>query len=51
VGYLERCDEDITLMLQHFGLKQTYEASFGLRSHQMNPLIGQHKIDQAIATL
>jgi phosphate acetyltransferase len=44
-------DEDIELMLQHFGLQQTEEESFGLRSHQMNDFIGQHHIDQAIFSI
>lgn len=44
-------DEDIELILQHFGLQQTYEESFGLRSHQVNDLLGQHQIDQAIAII
>jgi phosphate acetyltransferase len=44
-------DEDIELMRHYFGLKQTYEESFGLRSHQVNDLLGQHNIDQAIAIL
>ncbi|MBE9137077.1 phosphate acetyltransferase [Nodosilinea sp. LEGE 07088] len=42
-------DEDIALILQHFGLQQTDEESFGLRSHQINNLRGRHQIDQAIA--
>ncbi|ESA35726.1 phosphate acetyltransferase [Leptolyngbya sp. Heron Island J] len=44
-------DEDIELILQHFGLQQTYEESFGLRSHQVNDLLGQHQINQAIAII
>ena len=44
-------DEDIELMLQHFDLQQTYEESFGLRSHQVNDLLGQHQIDQAISII
>ena len=44
-------DEDIELILQHFGLQQTYAESFGLQSHQVNDLMGQHKIDQAIAII
>jgi phosphate acetyltransferase len=44
-------DEDIELIRQHFDLQQTSEASFGLRSHQVNDLMGQHQIDQAIAMI
>ena len=44
-------DEDIALILRHFSLKQTYEESFGLRSCQVNELIGQHKIEQALAII
>jgi phosphate acetyltransferase len=42
-------DEDIALLLHHFGLQQTYEESFGLRSHEMNDLLGQHNIDRALS--
>jgi phosphate acetyltransferase len=44
-------DEDIELILQHFGLPQTYEESFGLRSDQVNDLMGQHLIDQVISII
>lgn len=44
-------DEDIELMRQFFGLQQTHEESFGLRSHQVSELMGQHQIDQIIATI
>ena len=44
-------DEDIDLILQHFGLHQTYDESFGLRSHQVNDWMGQHKIDQVIEVI
>ena len=44
-------DEDIELILRHFGLRQSAEASFGLLAHQANELVSQHKIDQVIAVI
>ena len=41
-------DEDIHLILENFGLQQTYEESFGLLSHQMNSLMRDNQINQAL---
>jgi phosphate acetyltransferase len=37
------------LILQHFGLPQTYEESFGLKSDLLNDLLGQHQIDRVLS--
>lgn len=44
-------DEDIDLILQHFGLKQSYDESFGLLAREANDLIGQHRVNDAIDTI
>jgi phosphate acetyltransferase len=44
-------DEDIELILQHFGLPQTYEESFGLRSDLLNDLLGQHQLDRVLSII
>ncbi|MBE9141226.1 phosphate acetyltransferase [Nodosilinea sp. LEGE 07088] len=41
-------DEDIELILGTFGLQQTYEESYGLISHQMNDLMGQNRVNDAL---
>jgi len=41
-------DEDIDLILGHFGLPQTYEASFGLSAAAAIGLLGEHKPDEII---
>ena len=33
-------DEDINLILTHFGLNQQYEQAFGLYAHEVHELIG-----------
>jgi phosphate acetyltransferase len=42
-------DEDIELILQHFGLPQTYAESFGLRSDLLNDLLGQNQLDRVLS--
>ncbi|MEM7773114.1 MAG: phosphate acetyltransferase [Cyanobacteria bacterium P01_A01_bin.37] len=44
-------DEDIELLIQHFNLQQTYDESFGLRSHHVSDLMGHHQIEEAIASI
>jgi phosphate acetyltransferase len=41
-------DEDIELILGTFGLQQTYEESYGLISHQLNDLMGQNRVNDAL---
>jgi phosphate acetyltransferase len=41
-------DEDIALIQQYFALQQTVEASFGLRSDQVNELMGQRNVTRII---
>ena len=48
---LAQQDEDIQLILGTFGLQQTYDESFGLLSHQMNNLMGQNRINEALETI
>jgi hypothetical protein len=44
-------DEDIELILQHFGLPQTYAESFGLRADLLNDLLGQHQLDRVLSII
>ncbi len=44
-------DEDIQLILDTFGLQQTHGESFGLLSHQMNDLMGQNRVNEALETI
>jgi len=41
-------DEDTALILQHFGLEQTLEESFGMRTDRASELLGHHAHDEII---
>jgi phosphate acetyltransferase len=41
-------DEDITLVLEHYKLEQTFEESYGLRTDKANALLGQNRKDDLI---
>lgn len=44
-------DEDIDLIVSHFGLGQTYDESYGLLSRDANELLSQHRDDEVIDTI
>lgn len=41
-------DEDIELIVSHFGLQQTYHASFGVSSNEALQLLREHRPDEII---
>ena len=45
---LQTCDEDIELIIAHFGLPQSYEASYGLSANAAIGLLGAHQPDEII---
>ncbi|MCM1984826.1 phosphate acetyltransferase [Lyngbya confervoides] len=46
-----QADEDIELMLRHFNLPQTYPESYGLSSRQINTLMAQNRINEALENI
>ena len=48
IGKGKQPDEDTVLMLEHFGLNQTLEESYGMRTDRANELLGQHCHDEVI---
>ena len=44
----DKPDEDTELILKHFGLNQTFEESFGMRTDQARQLLGEHRLDDIV---
>ncbi|MFZ2968718.1 MAG: phosphate acetyltransferase [Sulfuricurvum sp.] len=47
----EEEDSAIRFMLEYFGLDQAYEASYGMRKHQLETLLGHNKVHEAIEAI
>lgn len=48
IRHRDHRDEDIALIVDHFGLAQTDECSFGLYRREVNELLAQHRTDEVL---